>query len=306
MVNRAATGARPPARVRRAWLGAGLQLVAVMIFFAPVQAAAASSGNATPGLGQPFLYERHEEQLTTRSPFFDPAFEQFFSLLSYSAMSIMAPTIYGDFENPVQVSLPLGLGAFGPMSQDLGFDPAVSAEFIGILQNGLLPELSGPDVEEFSVGSSVFGVPTGAGASSGGDGDASGPPPGAASALPSPTLVALVGGIRPACDENVLESDLQAAGEFWNGQGRSVAPIQFPQGVFAGAVVVGDPLGGLGPTGEPTNLPPPAQPGDWCIPRELQFSLSSPIEDTLFWIALYILLGSALVFYVSRGVRLPA
>jgi hypothetical protein len=124
-----------------------------------------------------------------------------------------------------------------------------------------------------------------------------------------PTIEA--GGIEPICTDDEVADKLQAGGEYWNDQGASVggarlAPAQFPLGVFTRPVMLANPLGGLGPSGDRSNLVAPGPAGGWCRPGRESFSLSSPLENDLLWIAFSIVLGAVLVAWMSRGARLPA
>jgi hypothetical protein len=76
--------------------------------------------------------------------------------------------------------------------------------------------------------------------------------------------------------------------------------------VFMRPVALANPLGGLGPTCDRTNLVAPGPAGGWCRPGREPFSLSSPLEDDLLWIAFSIVFGALLVAWLSRGARLPA
>jgi hypothetical protein len=115
----------------------------------------------------------------------------------------------------------------------------------------------------------------------------------------------------PICTDDEVADKLQAGGEYWNDQGASLggaraSPAQFPLGVFTRPVMVANPLAGLGPSGDRTNLVSPGPAGGWCRPGREPFSLSSPLEDSLLWIAFSIVLGAVLVAWLSRGARLPA
>jgi hypothetical protein len=118
------------------------------------------------------------------------------------------------------------------------------------------------------------------------------------------TAVTTAPGVGPSCMSNGQETLLQAGGQFWNGQTISAAPVQFAQGVFFSGGG-GNPLGDLGPAGNPSNVVLQGQEGAWCVPASPPFSLSSPIENPLFWIALSLVVFSVLVFFLSRGFSRP-
>lgn len=100
-----------------------------------------------------------------------------------------------------------------------------------------------------------------------------------------------------------LQQSLQTGGEGWNCLDGGAA-VQLPKGVFVRGDG-GDPLG-LGPSGDPTNLPRPVVHSDWCRPFATPFSLSGPLESMVIWILLSIVLAALLVAWLSWGHRLPA
>jgi hypothetical protein len=239
---------------------------------------------------------------------YDPAAAYFYSLLSFGAMSVIAPAIFGDFQSPAAVSLTAQWS--GIMLQGAGFDAAVSTMLNGVVQQDLLPTGGALIAEEFDIGSSP---------DSASDADAAPPSPSGSEFsdnvptvtgdVSDPTIEA--GGIEPICTDGEVADKLQAGGEYWNDQGASVggarlAPAQFPLGVFTRPVMLANPLGGLGPSGDRSNLVAPGPAGGWCRPGRESFSLSSPLENDLLWIAFSIVLGAVLVAWMSRGARLPA
>ncbi len=239
---------------------------------------------------------------------YDPAAASFYSLLSFGAMSLIAPAIFGDFQSATAVSdTPQWSGV---MLQGAGFDPAVSTMLNGVAQQDLLPSGGALIAEEFGIGSSSDAASDDAATPS--------PPNGSQFSVSVPTVTGDLGdptidagGIEPVCADNQVADNLQAGGQYWNDRGASLggarlAPAQFPLGVFTRPVMLANPLGGLGPTGDRTNLVAPGPAGGWCRPAREPFSLSSPLEDNLLWIAFSIVLGAVLVAWLSRGARLPA
>ena len=214
-------------------------------------------------------------------PVFNPASAQFFSLWSYGAMSVIAPTTYGDFMSPIGLPDQSLSSAFGywPMSQTQGIDPAVTTMLDGTLEQGLLPP--GP-----SSGTEELGVASGAGAVG-------------SSAVPTTSTMGLVP--QMACGDSQLAKGLQAGGEFWEPQAVSASPALFPPGVFSG-IAGQNPLG-LGPTGSRSNLPLPGPAGAWCRPAG--FSQNSPLDSPVLWIGIGILLVGIVVFWLSRGFKMP-
>jgi len=119
------------------------------------------------------------------------------------------------------------------------------------------------------------------------------------------------GGIRPGCDDDQLAERMQAGGQSWSGQARSAAPAQFPAGVFTESSAAdvnrpGDPTSG--PSGNRSNLssPGPGPASGWCRPAPVPFAQSSPLAGRTFWIAIAFALMVAVVFWLSRGLRMPA
>ena len=239
---------------------------------------------------------------------YDPAAAYFYSLLTFGAMRLIAPAIFGDFQSPVAVSYAPQWS--GVMSQGAGLDTSVSTMLNAMAQQDLLPTGGALIAEEFGVSASP---------GSSADGDFAPPlanssnlnvsAPTGTEDLGDPTVEA--GGIEPICAEDQLADKLQAGGEYWNNEGAGIgvarlAPAQFPLGVFARPVTLANPLSDLGPTGDRNNLAAPGPAGGWCRPGREPFSLSSPLEDDLLWIAFSIILGALLIAGLSRGARLPA
>lgn len=241
--------------------------------------------------------------LKCQTPFpdtvFDPAATQFDASLSYGAMSLIAPTIFGDFQSPVQVSYP-SFAWRGPlMSANVGSDPAASIMLSNVLDRDLLTTATAMMADAFGFNPTVpdpSDAPTGATPQSG-SGSVSTDDEVPASPITRGSGTDLTCGTK-------VPNELQIGGEFWNAQAASPPPVQFAKGVFVGGEL-GDPLGDLGPAGNPTNLPRPGPTGAWCSPGFTPFSLSGPLESVLFWIFVYVILAGLLVAWLSRGYRLP-
>jgi hypothetical protein len=215
-------------------------------------------------------------------PVFDPASAQFFSLLSYGAMSVIAPIIYGDFVSPIglpdqSLSSAFGSNGIWPMPETQAIDPAVTTMLDGTLEQGLLPPRPGAD--ELGVASRAGAV--------------------GSSAVPTISTMGLV----PQCGDNQLAKRLQAGGEFWEPQAVSASPALFRPGVFT-SIAVQNPLG-LGPTGSRSNLPLPGPAGAWCRPAADPSSQNSPLDSPVLWIGIGILLVGIVVFWLSRGFTMP-
>ena len=239
---------------------------------------------------------------------YDPAAAYFYSQLSFGAMRLIAPAIFGDFQSPVALSYAPQWS--GVMLQGAGLDTAVSTSLNAMAQQDLLPTGGALMAEEFGVSASPC---------SSADGEVAPPLANSSNSNVSPATgtgdlgdpAVEAGGIEPICAENEVADKLQAGGEHWNDEGAGIgaaklAPTQFPLGVFARPVTLANPLGDLGPNGDRTNLAARGPAGGWCRPGREPFSLTSPLEDDLLWIAFSIALGALLVAWLSRGARLPA
>jgi hypothetical protein len=227
---------------------------------------------------------------------FDPAQTQFNASLSYGAMSLIAPTIFGDFQAPTQVAYPSFTWRGPVTSANVGSDPATSIMLSNVLERDLLTSITAMMADAFGLGPALP------------DPSATTPQSGMASfsindhAAASPTTGGR--GSDLSCGTQV-PNELQTGGEFWNAQAASPPPVQFAKGVFVGDEL-GNPLGDLGPTGNPTNLTRPGPAGAWCSPDYTPFSMSGPLESDALWILFSILLAALLVAWLSRGYRLPA
>lgn len=243
---------------------------------------------------------------------FDPAAAQFSSFWSYGAMRAIAPMIFGDFLPPTALSSSFGLSAVAPMAQSQGFDPAVSTALDSTLQPGLLTgnPAEAADFNGGSGGGAAAGSNSGAfvvgasGAVVGSSGSIVGLNGNIVSTQGTLPITSAAAGIMPSCNESAEASELQAGGEYWNGQAVSTSPVQFPKGVITGGDTR-NPLGGLGLSGNPTNLPRPGPAGSWCRPAPVPFFESSPLESHIFWIAAAILIVGVVVFWLSRGIKMP-
>jgi hypothetical protein len=247
---------------------------------------------------------------------FDPAATRFLSLLSFGAMSVIAPTVYGDFNSPVGLSYQalspsVGSGVW-PMSETEGVDPAVTTMFDGTLKVGLLPgagsagagqSLGGLPNTDFGVGSNgavddsnaaVSTIPTISGA--GGTPTFSG-----AGEIPN---IGGTAGTQPVCSDDQLARGLEAGGKYWNVQGLLAKPEQFLPGMATG-IGVGNPVGGLGRSGNQSNVDHPGPAGGWCRPAPVPFWQSNPLAWPLLWIGVAALLVGVVVFWLSRGIKIP-
>jgi len=278
-------------------------LAGIIVLPTPTQSASSSPGGS-PSAASPNAVGGNALRRVPQTQVFDPAAAQLSSWWSYNAMSVIAPIIYGDFQSPLQLSFSFGSSGVAPMPESEGLDPAVSAVLDSMLEPGLLPGGGSAETAAFGVGS------TGIGWSSEGLGW-SGAGLGLSSAVPTNSIVGAIPiistaeGFQPVCSNDQLERQLQAGGEFWNVQGMNAAPVQFPSGVFTGPVEVGNPLGALGPSGNPSNVAAPGPAGGWCRPAPAPFFESSPLASHSFWIPVIILFVGVVVFWLSRGMKMP-
>lgn len=118
---------------------------------------------------------------------------------------------------------------------------------------------------------------------------------------PAPTLTAAApGGIRVVCEQ--VPEEVQAGGEYWNTQAGSGPPIQLPTRQFAENSLA-DPT--RGPSGDSSNLSRQGPAGAWCRPSPVPFSDSSPLASRTLWTPIFVVLCGIIIFWLSRGVRLP-
>ena len=265
-------------------------LTAIVLLVAPIVAKAQGYSNDRPANHGSIA------PLSGQLLVFDPAQSSFLSLLSYGAMQQIAPTVFGDFQSPA--ALVIGQGFSGPMSQNGALDPAVSAvldQAFQQLQPTLQPSGGSAEVEEFDVGSDDLGV---------GAGD---PTTGDARIRDKTTTQRQRKnylGLASACRDQSLK-DVQTGDNILGPQGNDILPAAFPRGISSG-VSPRDPLGDLGPRGNPLNLASIGIAGEWCRPGPTPFDETSPLEDMLVWISAGLFITSVFVFYCSRGFRLPA
>jgi hypothetical protein len=223
-------------------------------------------------------------------------------------MSVIAPAIFGDFQSPGAVSLtPLWSGT---MQQGAGLDAAVSTMLNGVVQQDLLPTGGALIAEEFGIASSLdSGSKAGSATPSATSHDLNVDVPTVTGDISDSTIETR--GAKSICGEDEVADTLQAGSGYWNDQRTGLvearlATAQFLRGAVAGPFMVANSLGALGPSGDRSNLVSPGPAGDWCRLGRESFSLSSPLEDALLWIACSIVLGAVLVALLSRGARLPA
>lgn len=276
-------------------LRAAVLLAGIAVPPTPTQSAGFSA-TESPNRASPFASGGSAAGALRQTQAFDPAAAALSSMMSYGAMSVIAPTLYGDFVSPTALSFALGLSGVGSMPQTMGLDPATSTMLDGVLQQGVPP--GGGSAEEFGVGASGAGVAL-SGVVAGLSGGVS-----TISGAGGLWAISSAEAIQPLCSDNQMAKRLQAGGEFWNAQGVSDTRVRFPQGVFTG-IDVGNPLGGLGPSGNPSNLSPPGPGGGWCRPSPGPFSVSSPLESRFFWIVAFTMLFGVVVFWLSRGMKVP-
>ena len=99
-------------------------------------------------------------------------------------------------------------------------------------------------------------------------------------------------GVQASCEE--LAGQLQSAGKYWDGQTISGMPRLLaanPMAVSAG--------------GKSTNLSPEGRAGAWCRPPLIPFSEIGPLASRAFWQPIAVLAFGIIVFWLSRGIRLP-
>jgi uncharacterized membrane protein YhaH (DUF805 family) len=233
---------------------------------------------------------------------FDPAAAQLSSLWSDQAMSVIAPIIFGDFLPPSALTSDFGLSAVAPMAQTQGVDPSVSTVLNSTVQPGLLPGDGEVEAEQTAAPSSGSAVLGSSGDPSGSIVGLSGNIISTPGTLP---IISAAEGIAPVCADSAEARELQVGGEYWNGQAVSTSPVQFPRGVFAGGDLA-NPLGSLGPAGDPANISGPGPAGSWCRPGAPPFSTSSPLASRAFWIVVIVVLVALAVFWLSRGFKVPS
>jgi hypothetical protein len=255
---------------------------------------------------------------------FTPTESGSISLWSLGAEHAIAPTTYGNFapqigspdpawfafswdavgpmpetvgSNPAVTPLLRGTwSTVGPMPETVGSNPAVTALLRGTWSTvGPRPETLSPDPavtallrEAVSADAEEFGVRGGS----------------------VPTIRgAAPWGSQWVCGDDQLAVRLQDGGQFWIAQGVRAAPVQFPPGVLTGSFLeIANSLGNptQGPGGDRSNLPPPGPAGAWCRPVPVPFDQSSPLASRTFWLPVIVVLVGFVVFWSSRGLRMPA
>jgi hypothetical protein len=314
VVKAAVTSGRHGRRDHLSRFCATVLLAGMAIAPTPTQSAGSSS------VGSPsspmFTLRRKVIRPLPDTQVFDPPATRFFSLLSFGAMSVIAPTVYGDFNSPVGLSyqaLSPSVGSGGrPMSETEGVDSAVTTMFDGTLNVGLLPgagsagagqSLGGLPNTEFGINSNgavvdsnaaVSTIPTVSGA--GGM-----PTFGGAGGIPN---ISGAGGTQPVCGDDQLARGLEAGGKYWNVQGVRAKPEQFLPGMSAG-IGLGNPVGALGRSRNQSNVDQPGPAGGWCRPGPEPFWRSSPLASPFLWTGVAALLVSVVVFWLSRGIKIP-
>jgi hypothetical protein len=246
-------------------------------------------------------------QALSQMQIYDPAAAQLYALWSFGAMSVIAPLTYGDFISPSALTSNFGFSTSTPMSPMQGVDPSVAADLNNLFEGNLMPSGGAGGGGGGGDGGDASGSTTVAASGSGVNaaGAVVQSPGGSVIALPGPlSAVTTAPGILPSCAANGQEQRLQAGSEFWTGQASSASPVQFARGLFSGSTG-GNPLGDLGPAGDPSNVVSQGPVGAWCLPQRLPFSQSSPLESRLTWIAIAIVIFSVLAFFLSRGFQRP-
>jgi hypothetical protein len=116
-------------------------------------------------------------------------------------------------------------------------------------------------------------------------------------------------GIHATCGENEQAARLQAGSVFWTAQKMNTAPAQFPPDVLTGTAKAdaepsGDPT--LGPNSDRTNLPTVGPGSGWCNPRPIPLAKSDLLESRKVWLPVALVIAGIVVFWVSRGIKMPS
>ena len=221
-------------------------------------------------------------------------------------MSLITPTVFGDFQSPVVVSQAAQFS--GVMPEGAGLDPAVSTMLNNIVQQDILPTAGALTVAEFGIGSNsdaASGSYAAASPAKGSDvmdnvptmiGDMSGP------------MIAR-GAVDPICSEDEVAGKLEIGGEFWttrepvsgerNSRPRSFRAVCLSDQSCSQVHCTASARTASGPIWSRQALRAAC-----AAPAEVN-STTSPIENDLLWIALSIVLGALVVMWMSRGARLP-
>jgi hypothetical protein len=112
----------------------------------------------------------------------------------------------------------------------------------------------------------------------------------------SPTTVErTLGRIQAACEP--LAQQLQAGGEYWDAQATGGRPAQ---------LVVASPADRTqAPQADHSNFSQQGPAGAWCRPLPVALEDSSPLASRSLWAPILVVLCGIIVFWLSRGVRLP-
>lgn len=100
-------------------------------------------------------------------------------------------------------------------------------------------------------------------------------------------------GVQAACEE--LAGRLQSAGKYWNGQTNSGVPALLAANSMA-----------VSAGGNSSNLSPQGRAGAWCRPAPISFADSSPLASPAFWPTIAVVSFGIIVFWLSRGIKLPS
>jgi hypothetical protein len=197
-------------------------------------------------------------------------------LITPGAAREIAPKKFGIATNPLgtpDLSLSIAFGwaqAGRPMPLNQGLDPAISAFLQNVVTSS---EADGTDISTASATDA--------------------------------TRIAHTGD-QPVCGDDFTAIRLQTASESWDKQALSGPVAQFPLGVMKETTeAVEDPTG-IGPLGNRANVQKPGHAGAWCRPLPLPFSESSPLASTMFWIMVGLAAMIVIVFWLTRGVKLPS
>jgi len=108
----------------------------------------------------------------------------------------------------------------------------------------------------------------------------------------APTIISGAG-VQAACEE--LAGQLQSAAKYWNGQTISGMPRLLAANSMAASA-----------GGNSTNLSPEGRAGAWCRSPPIPFAESSPLASRAFWQPIAVVAFGIIVFWLSRGIRLPS
>jgi hypothetical protein len=292
------------------WRLSGLFVVALLVLLSGFSTKAGAGACSSPGRSALAALIPSQSPLPTLTcriipfsdPVFDPAATEFNALLPYGAMSFIAPTMFGDFQSATEVSFSGFKWSGAVMPEGAGLDPTTTSMVSDVEEQDLLVNDAALTTDPIGLNAKLADLSVAGGATHLTNRFLSTEEePDTATAL-DPTTGA--SGLEASCGTKI-EAKLQTGGQFWNGQTAAPAPVEFPNGVFT-RILIQNPLGDLGQTGDPINLPKTGPGGSWCNPLQVPFLTSSPLEEDVVWIMLYVVFGSFLVAWLSRGHRLPA